>query len=262
VRLVVTRPEQDAAPWVQGLRARGHEVTSLPLIAIGPAPDPEPLRLAWQLLEHYQALMFVSGNAVAQFCAAQTPASLTDWSQRAPATKAWATGPGTRRALLKAGVAASQIEAPESGQFDSEALWQRVQNQVSPGHKVLIVRGADARPAVPAQGVGRDWLAQTLQDAGVPVEFVVAYQRLAPSCSPAQREWLGQAALDGSVWLFSSSEAITNLQQLAPRQSWQQARAVATHPRIAQAARAAGFGVVWESRPSLEDVLASIESTA
>jgi len=64
------------------------------------------------------------------------------------------------------------------------------------------------------------------------------------------------------VWLFSSSEAIANLQLLAPGQSWQQARAVATHPRIAQAARAAGFGVVWESRASLDDVLASIESTA
>ena len=262
MRLVVTRPEQDAAPWVLGLSERGHEVFSLPLIAIGPAPDPEPLRLAWQQLEQYQALMFVSGNAVAQFCAAQTPASLADWSRRAPATKAWATGPGTRRALLKAGVAASQIEAPETGQFDSEALWQRVGNQVQTGEKVLIVRGADARQAAPTQGVGRDWLAQTLQHAGVPVEFVVAYERRAPSCSPAQQAWLRHAAVDGSVWLFSSSEAITNLQLLAPGQSWQQARAVATHPRIAQAARAAGFGVVWDSRPSLDEVLASIESAA
>jgi uroporphyrinogen-III synthase len=220
------------------------------------------LRLAWQQLDQYQALMFVSGNAVAQFCAAQVPPSLAGWAQRAPATRAWATGPGTRKALLKAGVAASQVDAPETGQFDSEALWQRVRLQTRPGGKVLIVRGADARPAAPAHGVGRDWLAQTLKDAGVPVEFVVAYQRLAPSCSPAQRAWLGQAAVDASVWLFSSSEAITNLQRMAPHQSWQQARALATHPRIAQAARLAGFGVVWESRPSLEDVLASIESTA
>ncbi|MGE3348297.1 MAG: uroporphyrinogen-III synthase, partial [Ramlibacter sp.] len=40
------------------------------------------------------------------------------------------------------------------------------------------------------------------------------------------------------------------------------ARAVATHPRIAQAAREAGFGVVCESRPALADVVASIESFA
>jgi uroporphyrinogen-III synthase len=62
------------------------------------------------------------------------------------------------------------------------------------------------------------------------------------------------------VWLFSSSEAVANLQSLLPDQSWQQARAVATHPRIAQAARTAGFGVVCESRPILGAVVASIES--
>ena len=38
--------------------------------------------------------------------------------------------------------------------------------------------------------------------------------------------------------------------------------AVATHPRIAQAAGAAGFAVVCESRPALVDLLASIESLA
>jgi uroporphyrinogen-III synthase len=44
---------------------------------------------------------------------------------------------------------------------------------------------------------------------------------------------------------------------------WRQARAIATHPRIAQAARAAGWGVVVESRPALDDIvmcLRSIES--
>jgi uroporphyrinogen-III synthase len=64
------------------------------------------------------------------------------------------------------------------------------------------------------------------------------------------------------VWLFSSSEAVANLRALLPDQSWQQARAVATHPRIAQAARDAGFAVVCESRPALADVVASIESFA
>ena len=38
-------------------------------------------------------------------------------------------------------------------------------------------------------------------------------------------------------------------------------RALATHPRIAQAARDAGFSVVSESRPGMDDLVASIEST-
>ena len=74
-----------------------------------------------------------------------------------------------------------------------------------------------------------------------------------------------QAGSDGSVWLFSSSEAVANLCQMAGLQDmdWRGARAVATHPRIADAVRAAGWGVVVASRPALNDIrqtLGSIES--
>ncbi len=69
-----------------------------------------------------------------------------------------------------------------------------------------------------------------------------------------------RAAGDGSVWLFSSSEAIANLGRLLPQQDWSGARAIATHERIAQAARNAGFGVVCPSRPAEADVVAALES--
>jgi uroporphyrinogen-III synthase len=73
-----------------------------------------------------------------------------------------------------------------------------------------------------------------------------------------------QASADGSVWLFSSSEAVGHLLQLAGLQGmdWCRARAIATHPRIALAVRGAGWGVVVESRPALQDIrqtLGSIE---
>ena len=77
--------------------------------------------------------------------------------------------------------------------------------------------------------------------------------------SPATRLLL---ASDGSVWLFSSSEAVHNLQASLPDVGWSRARAVTTHERIAQAARAAGFAEVRETRPALADVRASIESFA
>ncbi|OIQ67941.1 bifunctional uroporphyrinogen-III synthetase/uroporphyrin-III C-methyltransferase [mine drainage metagenome] len=115
---------------------------------------------------------------------------------------------------------------------------------------------------MPDQGVGRDSLAQRLQQAGAHVEFVVAYQRGAPVWGEAQRVLACSAASDGSVWLFSSAEALAHLHRLLPDQSWRAARAVATHPRIAQAARELGFGVVVPSRATPEDVAASIESMA
>ena len=71
---------------------------------------------------------------------------------------------------------------------------------------------------------------------------------------------IGLAANDGSIWLFTSALAVANLRACSPRQSWADASAIATHPRIADAARAAGFGGVWESRPGVSEVVASIES--
>jgi uroporphyrinogen-III synthase len=174
--------------------------------------------------------------------------------------------------LLRAGVAPAVLDAPpaDAAQFDSEALWARVSHQVQAGSRVLIVRGRDAvaldatgaadTVAPDAAGVGRDWLAQRLQQAGARVEWVVAYQRTAPVWLAPERALAQQAASDGSVWLFSSTQAVTHLLALLPGQAWTAARAVATHARIAQALRNAGFGRVTESRPTLRDVMASIES--
>jgi uroporphyrinogen-III synthase len=111
-------------------------------------------------------------------------------------------------------------------------------------------------------GVGRDWLAARLGEKDAVVEFLVSYARRAPRPDAQVLALLQQASADGSVWLFSSSEAVNNLLSMVPGQSWGQAVAVATHPRIAQAARAAGFAVVCESRPDLADLVASIESLA
>ena len=74
----------------------------------------------------------------------------------------------------------------------------------------------------------------------------------------AQR--MADAMKAGSVWLFSSSEALAALRALQPLAQWGAATALATHPRIAQAARDIGFGHVIESRPSLADVLRALES--
>ena len=155
--------------------------------------------------------------------------------------------------------------APDAPQFDSEALWQQVSAQVRSGDRVLIVRGRSATPQgahESAQGSGRDWLARQIEAAGGHVEFVVAYQRGAPLLTDAEVALAQQAAVDGSVWLLSSSEAVAHLAQALPSVGWGAAQALATHPRIAQAARAAGFGCVRECRPALEDVVASIESAA
>ncbi len=257
MRVIVTRPEREAKRWVGDLSALGIEAVALPLIKVGPVDDTTEIVHAWRHLSDYAAVMFVSGNAADYFFASKPP-WIPDFSaQTESKTRAWATGPATARALLRAGVAADQIDAPApcAGQFDSEALWQLVGPTVRSSQRLLIVRGVDAgRDAQTEHGTGREWLAHRIAEAGAKAEFVVVYQRSAPEFSVADRQLALQAASDGSVWLFSSTEAVANLRVRLPEQSWSGARALATHSRIAAAARQAGFGVVYESRPTLTDV--------
>lgn len=257
MRVIVTRPLREAQRWVFDLTALGLAAQALPLIKVGPVDDPTLVRQAWQHLADYVGVMFVSGNAVEHFFTSNKPLDPVESAWTAIKTRAWATGPGTARALLRAGVAPAQLDAPapDAAQFDSEALWQVVADQVRPGTRVLIVRGADTLGSDPAgQGSGREWFAKRVAQAGAQADFVVAYQRCAPDFNTAESELARQAASDSSVWLLSSSEAVTNLQTLLPAQNWSDAYALATHPRIAAAARQAGFGVVRESRPTLSDV--------
>jgi uroporphyrinogen-III synthase len=250
MRVVLTRPVQEAERWAARLRERGIEATVLPLLAIAPAPDAAALRQAAADADRYAAIMFVSANAVQGFVAAQPVLGRA---------RAWAPGPATREALRAAGVPDARIDAPaaDAPQFDSESLWQRVQGQLKAGDRLLLVRGGDGE----GRGQGRDWLLQQLEGQGVGVDVVLAYARVAPPWGEAERAAARQAAGDGSLWLFSSSEAANHLPALLPGQDWSQARALATHPRIAQSVRALGFGDVQATRPGWESVLASIESS-
>ena len=279
MRVVITRPAADASAWVDALQAAGHQALALPLIEVGPVAHTQAVVQAWAQWPEFQAVMFVSAQAVRYFfeCqplalrAAAGDATHPLWTA---GPRCWATGPGTHKALLQAGVPETCIDSPaaDAQQFDSEALWARVAAQVKTEQSVLIVRGHDvcadtraststASPA-PLTGTGRDWLAQQLQGVGASAQFVVAYERRAPAWSLVQKTQATQAATDGSVWCFSSSQAIHHLARALPAQSWAKARCVATHDRIAQTAQSLGFGEIHRSKPSLADVLVSLESLA
>jgi uroporphyrinogen-III synthase len=262
MRVIVTRPLREAQSWVRDLRAAGLDAVALPLIEIRPVDDPAPLQRAWQQLASYVGVMFVSANAVDGFFASRPSSDISFGPPGAIKTRAWATGPGTAAALRQAGVATECIDAPatDAAQFDSEALWQRVGATLQPDQRVLIVRGGDGQNDSAGQGAGRDWFAKQVVGAGATVDLVVSYRRLQPRLDTAQLQLAHEAAGDGSVWLFSSSEALAHLRASLPQQDWRAARAVATHARIAAAARQAGFGMVRESRPALADIIGSIES--
>jgi uroporphyrinogen-III synthase len=250
MRVIVTRPAAQAAGWVERLRAAGHDAVALPLIGIAPAADPAAVTAAWRALATQRLAVFVSPNAAERFLAGR-PDGLA-WPHD---TLAASTGPGTTQALREGGVPAECVVEPaaDAPQFDSEALWAQLGPRDWRGAAVLVVRGDG----------GREWLADTLREHGATVGTLAAYRRCAPVLDAAGRDLLraALAAPRGHVWLFSSSEAIDNLAALAgARADWSQARAVATHARIADRARRLGLSAVALAQPSLDTVSACIQS--
>ena len=243
MQLIVTRPLAQAEPWVARLQALGCSAQALPLIGIAPPRDLAPVQAAWRQLAQQALVMFVSANAVEHFFGAR-PTGAT-W----PAgVLAGSTGPGTSGALRAAGVPADCLVQPpaDAPRFDSEALWALLQDRDWAGREAMIVRGEE----------GRDWLADTLRVRGAQVAFVAAYRRLPPQPDPGQQALLAAALAQPAehVWLFSSSEAVANLQALHAQADWSRSRALASHPRIAQAAREAGFAEVVIVSPTPEAV--------
>ena len=269
-RVIVTRPEREAQAWVHALQALGVPCESLPLIEIAGLQDPSPLVSAWQAVPQYLAVMFVSANAVRHFMAARPAGSPIQ------PCRAWSTGPGTRAALLAEGWPAELIDSPDetAPQFDSEALWALVapsaigasqtmkmagaNTAVQAQAVVLIVRGADAH----GQLAGRDWLALQMESAGIQVLQTVAYVRRAPQLSEVQQNRARQAMSDGSLWLFSSSEAAQHLLQACPDLNLDRAKALATHPRIALRLKQLGWSSVDLVPAGLKAQAQSIKSMA
>ena len=249
MRVIVTRPAAQAADWVAQLQAHAIDAVALPLIGIASVADPAALHAAWRGLTTQRLVVFVSPNAAEQFFAQRPPDA--PWP---PALLGGSPGPGTTRVLVGLGVPPERLVEPASDapQFDSESLWAQLSERDWNGANVLIVRGDG----------GRNWLAQTLREAGAQVAHVAAYERIAPVFGAAESALL-RAALDQPavhLWFFSSSEAIDNLAIAHGAASdWRAANAIATHPRIADRARQLGFARVTEARPALAAVVACIQ---
>ncbi len=253
MRLLVTRPQPQADEWAARLAARGVDALALPLIEIAGPADPAAVAAAWDALGTVDLAVFVSPNAAARFFAVR-PASRA-WPA---ATLAAAPGPGTARALEALGVGRDAIvePPPDAAQFDSDSLWPVLAARRDwRGARVLVVRGDG----------GRDALGARLRSAGARVDHLAAYRRIAPAFdAPAQAALLDAALADPArhAWLFSSSQAIDYLVAARPNAAADGAlaTALATHPRIAERARAAGFAVVHRSAPTLAAVVGCLQS--
>jgi uroporphyrinogen-III synthase len=251
MRVLVTRPTEQAAEWTRDLVLAGIDAVSLPLIEIVPPEDPAAVARAWQELADYQLALFVSPNAVGQFFA------LCPEGVRWPFDlQAASPGPGTAESLRQHGVPEIRLVTPmlDAPQFDSENLWAVLAEQDWQGRRVLLLRGA----------TGRDWLVHQLEERGARIDAVQVYRRMPPVWEASEHANLRQALAEPSrhIWLFSSSEAIDQLEELAPGADWSRTRAIASHPRISARAARLGVGTLHQTKPTLAAVIACIQSIA
>ncbi|MDX1580817.1 MAG: uroporphyrinogen-III synthase [Alphaproteobacteria bacterium] len=176
MRLLITRPEEDAAPLAQQLEAAGHQCLIEPLLIID---FPEPPVLG---LDQVQAVLLTSANGARAL---------------AKATKRYellilAVGEATAAAAREAGF--SNIGTAAG---DVEALIQLVQIMLPQGAPLLHVAGS----------VTRGRLAERLRELGYDARREVLYEaRAVEALSGRAFQAIKQQSLDG-VLLFSPRTA-------------------------------------------------------
>jgi uroporphyrinogen-III synthase len=235
--IIVTRVGEPGRALARALEDAGEESLWVPAFEIGPAPDEGRLGEVLAQLSSYNLAVFVSPAAVEA-----TAARLAQpWPS---ATAIGAVGAGTRRAILASipGAAHAPLFAPEAPESASEGsgseqLWPVLQPASERLRRVLILRAEH----------GREWLPDQLRAAGAVVDAVPVYTRRVATISAAAaatvRGW--QAAGRTAVLVIASSEAvdavIRQLDVLVGVAWTRSALALASHERIAQRLRDAGF---------------------
>lgn len=238
LKIIVTRPREQAAPLVRLIEQAGGIPLLFPLLDIAPAPNQQELGEKISRLGGFDLAVFISPNAVRYGMAAiraggGVPAGL----------KFAAVGQGSAKALRERGVA--EIIAPQE-RFDSEALLALPEMQAVQGRRVIIFRGNG----------GRELLGDTLKARGAEVEYAECYVRSKPP--------LDMAGLLGALpdaLTVTSSEALAYLWEMADEPARRRLSLLplfAPHERIAEAARGLGWRNAVAANGGDEGMLAGL----
>jgi len=242
LNIVVTRPREQAAELAKNIEKLGGTCIQLPLLAIAPLADEQPLHALLARLHEFQLAIFISPNAVRFGMAAIQNAG------GVPATMQIATvGAGSARALHDYGV--SRVIVPQQ-RFDSEGLLALDELQNVSGKRVAIFRGDG----------GRELLGDTLKQRGAMVEYVTCYHRSKP-----QHDMTALLAARPDVLSVSSSEALSNLwEMLNPplRELFTAMPLFVSHARIAAAAHKLGWRNIVIAAGGDENLLTGLQTWA
>jgi uroporphyrinogen-III synthase len=221
LKIVVTRPRDQAAQLAQSIEQAGGVPLLFPLLDITAVQDTEVLYEQIARLVQFSLAIFISPNAVHYGVSAIRAVGTLP-----PSLKIATVGQGSAKALRELGIA--QVIAPTE-RFDSEGLLALPQLHNVAGWRVMIFRGDG----------GREVLGDTLKARGAIVEYATCYQRSKPQLDAG-------VLLDDlpDVITVTSSEALNYLWQMLDSESQTALSATplfVPHARIAERARQQGW---------------------
>jgi len=191
LKIVVTRPRDQAAEMIAELKALGAEAVSVPAIMIRPIRPNPALDRALAQLDSYHYLVFTSRNSVEIFFTALKAKSLT--KRKLSHLAVACIGPATETAVKKVGIKC--WIKPRS--FVAEALLAAFPRRLQ-GQRVLLPRAKEAREVLP----------QGLEKRGAIVDVVPVYESV-----PA-RPW-PKIPKGTDIVVFTSSSTVVNFMRKA-----------------------------------------------
>ncbi|MGI9311778.1 MAG: uroporphyrinogen-III synthase [bacterium] len=159
MRVLVTRPADQAASLCARIERCGGEAIRFPVIEIVPPRDPAALSRALDDLAEADLAVFVSANAVARVGALLRRRGLALGAARVAAV-----GPRTAAQCAREGVA---VDFVARERIDSEGLLEALRDFDVADKKVLIFRGDG----------GRELIERALSARGASVRYVETYRR-------------------------------------------------------------------------------------
>lgn len=224
--VICLRPREDQAAAAHAIAAFGAVPIALPGLRLEPPDDAEAAAAQLRDALACDAVVFTSPAAV-RFAARLLPFSY--------AGEAFAVGIGTARALAAHGIDAHH---PNADAMHSEGLLALPAFADRSGTVGLVT----------APG-GRGVLLRTLSERGIGVRVAHVYRRLPPQIEAADLAALLASSAPRAV-LLTSGEALHFILDALPapaRQCLLDAVAMTSSPRLADAARGAGFTAVLQA---------------
>lgn len=225
VRVLVTRPRDQAENLARLIEARGGEAIRFPAIEIAEPQDLRALHAVIDRLKDFALAIFISPNAV------QRAMNLIRARGGLPeATRVACVGRASARELRRFGID-NAIVPPD--RFDSEALLELPELQQVAGQRIVIFRGEG----------GRELLGDTLRARGAEIEYAECYRRLRPDAdaTPLRRRW---ARGEVDIVSVTSTDGLRNLFDMLGKdgQPWLiRTPIVVVSERMARACHELGF---------------------